>query len=109
MQYEKSKNVSLISDPIPIKLFPYGTKVLHSLLATSIREGDCYDSWNFVASQFANGGSQIQGVDFDNSYIPVTRDESFIINIAIVAMHGFTASIFYVNNYFQNKMYPLIK
>ena len=41
-QYDKNKNVSLLSAPIPIKSLPIGTKVLRSLIAPSIKEGD----WN---------------------------------------------------------------
>ena len=56
VQYEKNKNFSLISAPIPIKSFPEGTKVLHSLTAPSIKEGDCSYAWKFVSSHCANGG-----------------------------------------------------
>ena len=44
VQYDKNKNVSLLSDPITIIFLPRGTKVLHSLIATSIKEDDCYDA-----------------------------------------------------------------
>ena len=84
VQYDKNKNVSLLSAPIPIKSLPEGTKVLHSLIAPSIKEGDCYDAWKFVARHCANGSSQIKGIDFDQSYSPVAHADSFIINIAIV-------------------------
>ena len=47
VQYDKNKNVSLLSDPIPIKSLPEGTKVLRSLIAPSIKEGDCSDAWHF--------------------------------------------------------------
>ena len=64
-QYDKNKNVILISSPIPIKSLPEGTKVLCSIIAPSTKEGDCYDAWKFVARHFANGISQIKGIDFD--------------------------------------------
>ena len=44
VQYDKNKNVSLLSAPIPIKSLPEGKKVLHSLIAPSIKEGDCSDA-----------------------------------------------------------------
>ena len=44
VQYDKNKNVSLLSAPIPIKSLPEGTKVLRLLIAPSIKEGDCYDA-----------------------------------------------------------------
>ena len=51
IQYEKNKNVSLLSAPIPIKSLPEGTKVRRSLVAPSIKEGDCSDAWKFFARQ----------------------------------------------------------
>ena len=44
VQYDKNKNVSLLSAPTPIKSLPEGTKVLCSLIAPSIKEGDCSDA-----------------------------------------------------------------
>ena len=64
-QYDKNKNVSLLSAPIPIKSLPEGTKVLRSLIAPSIKEFDCSDAWKFVARHCANGSSHIKGIDFD--------------------------------------------
>ena len=64
-QYEKNKNVRLISAPIPIKSLPEGTKVLRSLIASSIKEGDCSGAWKFVACHCANGSSYIKGIYFD--------------------------------------------
>ena len=52
VKYDKNKNISLLSAPIPIKSLPKGTKVLRSLIATSIKEGDCSDGWKFVAQHF---------------------------------------------------------
>ena len=58
VKYEKNKNVSLISDPIPIKSLPEGKKkVLCSLIDSSIKEVDCSDAWKFVARHCANGSS----------------------------------------------------
>ena len=64
-EYDKNKNVSFLSDPIPIKSLPGGTKVLRSLIAPIIKEGDCSDAWKFVARHCANGSSHIKGIDFD--------------------------------------------
>ena len=66
VKYDKKKNVSLLSAPTPIKSLPEGTKVLRSLIATSIKECYCYDAWKFVARHCANGSSQIKGIDFIN-------------------------------------------
>ena len=49
VQYDKNKNISLLSAPIQIKSLPKGTKVLPSLIAPSIKEADCSDAWKFVA------------------------------------------------------------
>ena len=68
VQYGRNKNVSLLSAPIPIKSLPEGTKVLRSLIAPSIKEGDCSDACKFVARHCANGSSKIKGVYFDQSY-----------------------------------------
>ena len=64
VQYDKNKNVSLLSAPIPIKSLPKGKKFLRSLIAPSIKEGDCYDAWKFVARHCANGSYQIKGIAF---------------------------------------------
>ena len=98
VQYDKNKNFSLLSDPIPIKSLPEGTEVLRSIIAPSIKEGDCSDAWKFVARHCANGGSQIKGIYFDQSYSPVAHADSFRINIAIAYMHGLTAIILDVSN-----------
>ena len=67
VQYDKNKNVSLLSAPIPIKSLPEGTKVPHSLIAPSIKEGDCSDAWKFVARHCENGISQMKGIGFYQS------------------------------------------
>ena len=108
VQYEKNKNVSLLSAPIPIKSLPEGTEVLRSLIAPSINEVDCSDAWKFIALHCANGSSQIKGIDFDQSYSPVAHAESFRINIAISSMHRLTARILDVSNVFQKK-FPFMK
>ena len=41
VQYDKNKNVSLLSVPIPIKSLPAGTKCICSLIAPIIQKGDC--------------------------------------------------------------------
>ena len=53
-QYDKNKNVSLVSAPIPIKPLPEGKIVPRSLIAPSIKEGDCSDAWKFVARHCVN-------------------------------------------------------
>ena len=88
VQYDKNKNVSLLSDPSPIKSIPKGKNDLRSLIAPSIKEGDCSDAWKFVARHCANGSSQIKGIDFDKSYSPVAHADYFRINIAIASMHS---------------------
>ena len=55
VQYDKNKQFILLSDPIPIKSLPEGTKSLRSLIAPSIKEGDCSDAWKFDARHCANG------------------------------------------------------
>ena len=65
VQYNKNKNVSLISAPIPIKYLPEVTKVLRSLIYPSIREGYCSYAWKFVARHCANGIFQIKVIYFD--------------------------------------------
>ena len=93
MKYEKNKNFSLLSYPIPIKYLSEVTKFLRSLIAPSIKKGDCSDVWKFVVRHCANVSSHIKGIDFNQSYIPVAHSESLIINIVIAAMHIHTARI----------------
>ena len=107
VKYDKNKNVSLISDPIPIKSLPEGTKVLHSLIDTSIKKGDCYDACIFVSHHYANRSYHIQVIGFYKSYSPVEHADSLIINISIADMHRITTIIFDVSNAFQNKNFPI--
>ena len=109
VHYNKNKNPSLISDPIPIKSIPEGTKLLSSLIATRINEGDCSDARKFVALQCENGSSHIKGVDFDQSYSPVAHADLFRINISITDMHRLTVSILDVSNEFHNSNVPIHK
>ena len=77
MQYEKNKHFRLNLNPTPIKSLPYGTKVLHSLIYPSIKEGNFSDAWKFVAHHGANGSSQIKGIDFDQYYSLLEHADSF--------------------------------
>ena len=85
---------------IPTKYLSEKTRFLRS-------QGDCYDAWKFVERHCANEISQIQGINFDHSYSPVARADSFIINITIVAIHRITAIIVHVSNAFQNTHVPI--
>ena len=58
-----------------MKFLPEGTKFLRSIIAPSIKEGDCSDAWKFVARHCANGSSQIKGIDFYQSYSPVAHSD----------------------------------
>ena len=81
---DKHKNVSLNSDPIPIKYLPEETKVFNSLMYPSIKEGNCSVAWKFVDFHCENGSSQIH---FE------AHAESFRINIDIADMHRLAAMI----------------
>ena len=105
-EIQQEKNVRLISAYIPIKCLPEGTKVLCSLIAPIIKEGNCSDSCKFFARHFINGSSHIKGIDFDQSYTPVAHTDSFRINIDIAAMHRLTARVLDVSNSFQNTHVP---
>ena len=107
VQYDKNKNVSLLSVPIPIKSIPDGEKILRSLTSPSIKEGDCFDAWKYFARHFENGSFLIQGINFYQSYSPVAHADSFRINISIMAMHRLNTSILDVSNSFQNKNIPI--
>ena len=107
MKYDRNKNVILLLSPIPIKYLPKGTEFLHSLIATSIKEGGCSDACKFVAHHCANGSSQIKVIYVDKYYSPVANAGSSRINIDITAMHILTASILDLSNAFQNKNDPI--
>ena len=83
MKYDKNKNVSLLSAPIIIKSLPEATKAPRSLIATSIKEGECSDACKFVAHQCENMSSWIKGISFDQYYSAVAHAGSFRMNIAI--------------------------
>ena len=53
--------------------------------------------------------SRIQGIDFDQSYIPVAHADLLGINISIVAVHKLNSRILDASNEFQNTNSPLIK
>ena len=103
MQYDKNKNVIFILAHITIKSLPDGTRVLHSVIAPSIREDGFSDAWFFFACHCGNGSSQIQGIDFDQYYSPEAHADFFRIKIYISDMHRLTARILDISNSFQNK------
>ena len=82
-------------------------KVFRSLIASSIKEGDCSYAWKFVAYHCANGISQIKGIDFDQSYSPVAHANSFRINIVIASINRLTDRILDISNAFKNKNVPI--
>ena len=65
LQYDRKKNVSLFLATITIKNLPEVTKVIRSLIAPIIKEGDYSDTWKFVARHCANGSYQIKVIYFD--------------------------------------------
>ena len=50
VKYDNSKRFNLLSDIVTIKYVPDGTKVLRSIISTSIKKGNCYDSWKVLYS-----------------------------------------------------------
>ena len=85
----------------PNQPLPEGEKI--SLIAPSIKEGDCSYACKFVARHCENGSSQIKCIDFDQFYSPVAHADSFRINIANTYMNILTDRILDVSNEFQNK------
>ena len=75
MKYDRNQNVSLLLYPISIKYLPNGTKVLHSLIALIIKEGDCSDAHKFVAHHCENCISKIQVVGVGQYYITMAHAE----------------------------------
>ena len=69
VQYDRKKNVSLLSAPIPITPLPEGKKLLLSIIAPIIKECDCSDAWKCFARHCANGISQIKSIDLVQTYI----------------------------------------
>ena len=106
-QYYNKSYVNLLSAFIPMKYLPGVNNFIQSLIDPSIKEGDCYSSWKFFAHHCANRISQIQYIDFDQSYSPVAYSDLFRINIAIEVIHRLTAIILGVSNAFQNKNVPI--
>ena len=64
VQYDKNKHVRILSDPIPIKSIFEVTKVLRSIIDTSIKGGDFYDAWKFFACHFSNGSFHNKCIGF---------------------------------------------
>ena len=84
-----------------------GTIVLHSLIAHSIKGGDCSDACNFIARHCANASSQIHGIDFDPDYSPVTHADQLRVKISIVSINMLTAMILDVSNASKNKSFTI--
>ena len=63
----------------------------------------------FLHATAKNGSSDIKGIAFDQSYIPVEHSDSFRINIDIADMHRLTDKILDVRNEFQNTHVPIIE
>ena len=77
------------------------------MIDTIIKEGDCSDTWKFVARHCANGSSHIKGFGFYQSYSPVAHADLLRTNISIADIHMLTANILDVSNAFQNKNVPV--
>ena len=107
VQYYKNKNTILLLAPTPIKYIPEGTKLLHELIATSIKGGNCSDAYKFVAPHCENGIYKIKGFDFDQSYSIVAHANLFRINIAIADMHRITDRFLDISNAFKNTNVPI--
>ena len=104
MQYDRNKKVSLLSAPIPIKSIPDEKRSSIKSLRQVLGRVTALVHILFCTS-FSNGSSQIQGVDFDQSYRTVTHYYPFTINIYISALHNLDANIVDVINYSHNKKY----
>ena len=100
VKYDKNKYFNLFLYPIPIKYLPNETRVLHSLIDTSIQEGKCFDAWKCVSRHCSNGSYYIQSFYFDQSYSTASHADSLIINIDIAAMHRITDRILDVSSLF---------
>ena len=61
-----------------------------SLIASGIKDGACYDAWEFVSRHCANGKFQIQGIGFYQYYSPGGNKNSSQINIDIADIHRLT-------------------
>ena len=107
VNYDNNRKINLLSDTVPIKYLSDGTKVLRSLISTSIKEGNCSDTWKYVILHCSNMSYQIQVVYIDQSYITVACAEYFRINITITDIHRLNSSIWDISNDFQNKHFPI--
>ena len=92
---------------ILIKSLPYGTKVLRSLIDSSIKEDNCSDVRNIFSRHCANGISIIQDVGFCLAHIPVSRADNFITNISILDMYRLNVILLYVSNALKNTNVPI--
>jgi hypothetical protein len=63
--------------------------------------------WRFIARHCANGAGMQKGVDYAESYAPVSTACSIHIVVAITAGHNMTIAIADVKNAFQNAMLPV--
>ena len=80
---------------------------MNSLIDPRIKEYDCSNRWEKNSHHCANVSYHIQCIDYYQSYSPVAHEDSIRINISIVAMHRFTASILDVSNAFHNTNVPI--
>ena len=92
-----------------MKSLPEGTKLIFPIIATSVKERDFSDAWNFLEHHFANGSSQIIGIGFINPTVQwhiLTHSEStLILWICIDLLTLFYTSVIY----FRTKKFPFMK
>ena len=97
MLYDKNKNVSLLWAYIPIKYLPEGKKILCSLIAHIIKEGDCSDAWTLVSPQFANGSSHIKVIYLINPtgqcHMLTHSEPRLLSRLCIDSLTGFKMSV----------------
>ena len=72
-----------------------------------MKEGNCSDAWKSFACHCVNVSSIIQGIDFYQSYSPVTHFDYFTINVAIADMHRPTVRCLCVIDTFYNTNSPI--
>ena len=91
--YNMNNIIKILSDKLPTKYLPKGTKVLIYLIAPVIKRGSWSNFYPFTG-HCANGSSQVQGVDFDKYYIPVVYVDPFSINVAISEIHRIYGKVY---------------
>ena len=102
-KYNKKSAFGIFTDPFPRSNLTSTTRIPWSVLSPSINNiGD--NIYRYFPRHCANGGSQLKGIDFYQSYSPVLEAPTIRLIIVIDYTYHLTIVIADVTNNFHNTL-----